>query len=249
MNKVEQLHNSIVADLERAGGESRYRADADEPDPRYMSYGVRAAGKKEIFRAHRPTIRRLDQQEQMELARQLVESEYGEQQSMALFILEPFADYFSPDKFSELDHLVRCLHGWSKIDAYTGSLLREVLFLHPKELIDLIGQWNLDEDLWLRRASVVLFTRKVAESGQFNDRALNFCENLIYDPEILVQKGVGWSLKDLMRVDKERIVDFVVDLRAGGVSGAITQYAIKDLKDDERAAILGITYPHLLIPS
>lgn len=238
MDKVEQLYNLIVADLERAGKESSYRADADEPDPRYKSYGVRAAGKQENFRAHRKAIRSLNQQEQLELTRMLIESEYGEQQSIALFILEPHYEYFSPDKFTELDHLVRCLHGWSKIDAYTGSLLREVLFQHPQDLIDLVAKWNQDEDMWLRRASIVLFTRKVAKSGQFNDAALNFCENLIYDGEDLVLKGVGWSLKDMMRSDKARIIDYVIDLRARGVSSVVTLYAIKDLKGAERDSIL-----------
>ena len=116
-----------------------------------------------------------------------------------------------------------------------------MLFQHPDEFIDLIGLWNQDQDLWLRRASVVLFTRKVAESGQFNDMALKFCENLVYDAEILVQKGVGWSLKDLMRNDKQRIIDYVSDLRARGVSSVITLYAVKDLKGDERDKILGKT--------
>lgn len=56
-----------------------------------------------------------------------------------------------------------------------------------------------------------------------------------------MQKGVGWSLKDLMRSDKERILDYVIDLRARGVSSVITLYAIKDIKGDERAEILGRT--------
>jgi 3-methyladenine DNA glycosylase AlkD len=131
------------------------------------------------------------------------------------------------------------LHGWSKIDAYTGSLLRQVLFKYPDEFTKLVAQWNLDADLWLRRASVVLFTRKVASSGQFNDVALKFCENLVYDQEDLVLKGVGWSLKDMMRNDKERIIEYVIDLRARGVSSVVTLYAIKDLEGDERARVLG----------
>ena len=239
MSEVAALYNAIVHDLVSAGRESRYRADADEPDPRYRSYGVRAAGKKEIIRTHRQAIRGLNRQEQLELARQLVESEYGEQQSVAIFILEPNYKYFSPDRFAELDRLVRYLHGWSKIDAYTGSLLREVLFKHPDEFTDLVAEWNQDQDLWLRRASVVLFTRKVASSGQFNDVALKFCENLVYDQEDLVLKGVGWSLKDMMRNDKERIIEYVIDLRARGVSSVVTLYAIKDLEGDERARVLG----------
>jgi 3-methyladenine DNA glycosylase AlkD len=239
MHKVATLCNSIVADLEAAGRESQYRADANEPDPRYKSYGVRAAEKKEIFRAHRQAIRSLQNLGQLDLARKLIESEYGEQQSIALFILEPLADYFTPDHFDEIDEYVRYLHGWSKIDSFTGSLLRDVLFQYPDELCELISQWNQDEDLWLRRASVVLFTRKVAKSGRFTDVALNLCENLVRDPEVMVQKGVGWSLKDMMRSDKERIMDYVIDLRARGVTSVITLYAIKKLKGDDRAAILG----------
>lgn len=238
MNEVDCLYNSIVNDLVIAGRESRYRADADEPDARYKSYGVRADGRKEIIRAHRKAIRGLQQEQQLDLAWKLIESEYGEQQSIALFILEPHNEYFSPDKFAQLDRYVRLLHGWSKIDSYTGTLFRDVLFQHPDQFIDLVGQWNQDQDLWLRRASVVLFTRKVAKSGQFNDAALEFCENLIYDQELLVQKGVGWSLKDLMRSDRERIIDYVVDLRSRGVSSVITLYAIKDIKGEERAGIL-----------
>ena len=238
MSKVPSLYRAIVSDLETAGRESRYRADATEPDPRYKSYGVRAEAKKRIMRAHRAAIRSLQVQDQLILAKKLIESEYGEQQSVGLFVLEPLADQFSPDKFDELDKYVRYLHGWSKIDSYTGSLLRDVLFQYPDEFINLIQSWNQDEDLWLRRASVVLFTRKVAKSGRFNDVALELCNNLVYDPELLVQKGVGWSLKDLMRNDKERIINFVIELRARGVSSVITLYAMKDIKGDERAAIL-----------
>ena len=59
MSKVETLYGSIVADLEIAGRKSQYRADANEPDPRYKSYGVRADGKERIMRAHRVAIRSL----------------------------------------------------------------------------------------------------------------------------------------------------------------------------------------------
>lgn len=238
MTKVSTLYHSILSDLEIVGRDSPYSADANEPDSRYKSYGVRAAGKKEIIKTHHQSIQGLQLNEKLDLARQLIESEYGEQQSIALYILEPIAGYFTPGRFDELDRYIRYLHGWSKIDAYTGSLLRDVLFRYPDNLVDLVSQWNHDDDLWLRRASVVLFTRKVAASGLFTDTALNFCENLIYDPEVMVQKGVGWSIKDLMRVEKDRIIDYVIDLRARGVSSVITLYAIKDLKGDERAKIL-----------
>ena len=55
---------------------------------------------------------------------------------------------------------------------------------------------------------------------------------------VAVVKGVGWMLKDLMKVDKLRLVNYVKQLRQRGVSSTITLYAIRDLKGAERAAVL-----------
>lgn len=238
MNEITALYQLIVTDLEAAGELSPYKADANEPDPRYKSYGVRAQGKKEIFATHRTGIRALSPDQQRVLATRLIQSRYGEQQSVGHSILSQFPAYFSPDRFQELDGLIRCLHGWSKVDEFTGTLLREILFLHPEEMTKLVRSWNEDPDMWLRRTSVVLFTRKVAKSGQFTDFALQMCDHLIDAEEDLVQKGVGWSLKDLMKSDKDRIKRYVSQLRTQGVPSTITLYAIRDLKGEERAEFL-----------
>ena len=71
--------------------------------------------------------------------------------------------------------------------------------------------------------------------------ALELCNNLLWDNEDLVRKGVGWALKDNMRFDKKRVVEYVKDLRRKGVSSTITLYAIRDLKGEERREVLRIT--------
>ena len=63
------LYQAIVKDLESEGKKSLYKADANESDPRYFSYGVRANEKKQIFKKHRKTIRQLSQQQQITLAK------------------------------------------------------------------------------------------------------------------------------------------------------------------------------------
>ncbi len=235
MNDVELVYAQLVTALEKAGENSPYTADANEPDPRYKAYGVRSPEKKSIFKTHRPSIRQLDQAEQIRLAERLIKSGYGEQQTLGLFTLQPLAHTFTPDKLNQIDELVRCLHGGSKVDEFAGTLLRDILFQHPEPLQELVKTWNDDPDIWLRRMSVVLFTRKVAKSGQFTNFALDMCQNLMHAPEDLVQKGVGWALKDLMRADKKRILDLVYQLRKQGVSSTITLYEIRDLKGEERA--------------
>ena len=138
MNQVNDLHNLIINDLKIAGKASPYPADANEPDPCYKSYGMRSQGKKAIFAAHRQSIRALPLDQQIELATLLIHSKFGEQQAVGLFILVKFPHYFSPDRFQALDALVRCLHGWSKVDAFSGSLLRDILFQHSQEFSELV---------------------------------------------------------------------------------------------------------------
>lgn len=232
------LHKRIVADLVEAGRGTPYAADADEPDPRYLGYGVRVAAMQTLISTYKTEIRQLSVEEKLALATALIASGYGEQKRVALHVLEQIPDYFTPDRLDVLDALMRQLHGWSKIDGYTGSLLKDVLERHPRDLLKWVRRWNSDGDMWMRRASVVLFTRKVARSGEYTEVALEHCERLKHDAEDLVRKGVGWCLKDLMRADKKRVLDYVVSLRRQGVSSVITLYALRDIKGAERARVL-----------
>jgi len=233
------LHQKIADHLAMLGAQSPYTADANEPDPRYLGYGVRAPEMKRVISGLRAEFAPLDSVQKVELAKHLIGSGYGEQKTVALALLEGIADHFSPARFDELEDLIRGLHGWSKIDSYTGLFLKDILEAHEAEFLRRLKAWNTDEDLWLRRASVVIFTRKVAKSGKFKDLALSHCGGLVHDPEHLVQTGVGWCLRDLMRWHKDEILDYMIDLRKQGVSSKITLYALRDIKGDERAAILG----------
>lgn len=221
------------------GAQSPYAADANEPDPRYLGYGVRAPEMKRVVSGRKAEFAPLMTEQKVELAKRLIASGYGEQKSVALALLESVPDYFSPKRFDDLEDLIRGLHGWSKIDSYTGLFLKDILEAHEAEFLRLLKAWNSDDDLWLRRASVVIFTRKVAKSGKYKDVALAHCGTLLHDPEHLAQTGVGWCLRDLMRWHKDEILDYVIDLRKQGVGSKITLYALQDIKGDERAAILG----------
>ncbi len=238
IQKLELLHQSIVSKLLILGEASPYTSDANEPDPRYLGYGVRAPEMKRLISSLKGEIKLLSKEEKITLAKRLIYSGYGEQKTVALAILEQITEYFSPEHFCLLDELIRSQHGWSKIDSYTKSFLPNILNQYEQELIQLLKQWNIDSDPWMRRASVVIFTRKVAKSRLYKDIALQHCEALKYDDEHLVQTGVGWCLRDLMRWHKEEILPYISNLRKMGVSSKVTLYALRDIKGEERAAIL-----------
>ena len=84
---------------------------------------------------------------------------------------------------------------------------------------------------------------RTASGGGYVGEQLGWCEALMHDTGELVQKGVGWALKDTIRAGpaaKRRVLALVKRMRREGLPSTITLYAIRDLKGAERAAILKI---------
>jgi 3-methyladenine DNA glycosylase AlkD len=80
----------------------------------------------------------------------------------------------------------------------------------------------------------------VGELGEFTEETLRLRENLIWDEEDIVRKGVGWALKDNLRSAPMRVLPYIKELRQREVSSTITLYAIRDLKGAERQAVLAV---------
>ena len=240
---MDPIYPSIVNSLELAAKKSKYKRDADEYDPRYKAYGVRKPEVSQIIKQHKKEILALRIAERIALADQLIRSQMGEEQTIAFFILGESVEYFDDqDDLTQIEAWMKNFYGWSKIDGFAGCFLPQLLEKHEKEVIELARKWNGSQNLWERRASVVLFTRKIAESGKYFDEAINLCTNLKWDVEDYVRKGVGWCLKDNLRANKEAVVDLIKQWRREGVSSVITLYAIRDIKDKaERKAILNLT--------
>ncbi len=139
-----------------------------------------------------------------------------------------------------LGAMVDAFRGWSVTDAFCIEVLQPLLIRFTADALSMTERWSQSENLWKRRASVVIFARKIGGSGDFTRPGLTACERLIEDSEDLVRKGVGWALKDLMRGDREVVLEYVIGLRKRGVPSVISLYALRDIRGEERQRILAI---------
>ena len=226
------------ADAERAKREMRYHKKVGAG---FKAYGLSAPEFHELAKKYRGLFKQLSFQERAELAKRFFRSGYGGQLSFGVILLKLSVGEMKPEDFEVLEVAGDCLNNWGTVDGFCIDVLQPLLFAYPKEVLEILNKWNGAESLWKRRASVVVFTRKVGESGRFTDEALELCDNLVWDREDYVRKGVGWALKDSMRGNKQKVLEFVKDLRRRGVSSVITLYAIRDINGKERNEILGKT--------
>ncbi|MFX0031859.1 MAG: DNA alkylation repair protein [Candidatus Hermodarchaeota archaeon] len=179
--------------------------------------------------------------ERLDLAKKFYKSGYIGQTSFGLKLLELSLTELTPKNFDYIDNIVSNFTGWGPTDSFSLYIMQPLLNKYPIEVKRLLEKWNRSQHLWKKRASVVVFTRKVGASGEYIDYLLKLCDNLIWDKEDLVRKAVGWALKDnMIGKNKEKVLKYVKKLREMGVSSTITLYAIRKLKGKEREEILKI---------
>jgi 3-methyladenine DNA glycosylase AlkD len=206
----------------------------------YLSYGLPTPEFHKMMKVFRPRFLECSLQERLDLAAQLLKEHVGELGHVGIHIVALSAAELGPNHFSFLDSMPDDFRSWSHVDHFCGDVMMPLLWKYREETLALVEEWNHSSIRWKRRASVVTFTRKVGKSGEFTGEVLRLCENLVRDKEDIVQKGVGWALKDNLRSAPERILPYIKDLRRRGVSSTIILYAIRDLKGAQREEVLSV---------
>jgi len=245
--ETEELYTNIVRQLEKKA-DARI-AEKKIAKAKYFGvdcrcYGIDESEESELIRSYLEDFRQLSLEERFELAKRFYASGFSEQVNFGDAILTLSLDELTPEHYEFLDEIGGYLSNWADTDWFCIDILQPLLRKYTKETLNLLRKWNCSKSLWKRRASVVTFTRKIGESGEFTEKALELCDNLIWDKEDYVRKGVGWALKDNMRGNKQRVLDYIKSLRKKGVSSVITLYSIRDLRGKEREEILKIKPQH-----
>lgn len=236
---MKSLYHQIKSDLVEA-------ADAKTADKNmryhkydgHHSFGISAPILAGILKAYKKQVRDLSCKDTLALAEMLYKDQIEESILAGNFVLQINIDCLRETQLPFLDRALNYFSSWSATDDFCIDVLQPVLTQYPQDTLRLLANWNKSKNMWKRRASVVAFVRKIGESGKFTKAGLELCESLIWNKEDLVQKGVGWCLKDLMRGDKIKVMNYVRKLRELGVSSTITLYAIRDLRGNDRTQIL-----------
>ena len=129
---------------------------------------------------------------------------------------------------------------WATTDALCGLLIGPLVVAHPA-LIPRVASWAGHKNLWVRRASAVGLIPSVRR-GVGLDAAYGVARRLHADDADLIQKAVGWMLREAGKTDMPRLDRY---LRAHGPSIPRTtvRYAIERFSPVTRRRLLAATRP------
>lgn len=115
-------------------------------------------------------------------------------------------------KKSEVDTLKKWIKRcdcWEHSDDLS-KIYAQVLEENPKWILPTLKRWNKSKNPWERRQSVVSLLEYASKRKKvlpFKE-LISFIKPLLNDDEYYVQKGIGWSLREIYNVYPKQTLDF-----------------------------------------
>jgi 3-methyladenine DNA glycosylase AlkD len=111
------------------------------------------------------------------------------------------------------------------------GLISETVRKDPK-LVERLLDWTNSENRWRRRAAVVSLV-PIARKGEMLNDVFRLADRLMEDPDDMVQKGVGWLLKEASKRHPEEVREYLLRWRLK-TSALVLRYASEKLPSDKR---------------
>jgi 3-methyladenine DNA glycosylase AlkD len=155
--------------------------------------------------------------------------------ALAARILARFQRMLGPGDFALFDRWIGWLQDWASCDSLCGQLLGPLIRRHPA-LMRRVVPWTRSPHRWRRRASVVCLI-PMARHGEHLRAILRIADRVLGDKDDMVQKGVGWLLKEGTRRQPGVIVRYLLANRQR-TSRLVLRYACELLPPRQRARVL-----------
>ena len=171
------------------------------------------------------------------LADVLITDRFLEAKGVGIEVVARYRQSFSPPLLKRWKRWLAADHSanWATTDAICGSLIGPLLVRFPAQAREMIA-WSTHRNMWVRRASIVALI-PLARQGKALDLLYANARRLHADPHDLIQKAVGWALREAGKADPARLERY---LRANGptIPRTTVRYAIERFAPARRAALL-----------
>lgn len=110
------------------------------------------------------------------------------------------------DMLELYEEMIRTGAWWDFVDEVSARL-GEVLIAHPVEVTQLMLMWSADDDMWIRRASIISQLKR--RTGTDTELLTITIESNSEDTEFFIRKAIGWALREYAKTDADWVRAFV----------------------------------------
>ncbi len=96
---------------------------------------------------------------------------------------------------------------WDTVDFLASECTGRYFLLFPEQIIPKTGKWNLSNNIWLQRSSLLF--QKAYKKATDTQLLSAYTLHLSASKEFFVQKAIGWILREYARTNPTWVIEFV----------------------------------------
>jgi len=158
-----------------------------------------------------------------------------EEKVAAIFLLENLDDRFGDREFRIFERWLGRISSWADHDGVVHYLISPMIAAKP-ERAAAVFRWAKSQKRWHRRAACVALIR-VARAKMLFPEIVRLSETLLDDKDDMVQKGLGWLLRESAKFNAKGTVPYLMKIR-DRASRLVLRTACETLPAEERDKIL-----------
>ena len=134
-----------------------------------------------------------------------------EEKVAGVFLLEKLDAQFGDREFRMFEGWLDRISSWADHDGLVHYLIAPMVAAKPSRT-KAIFRWARSKDRWHRRAACVALIQG-SRSKIFFPEVVKLAELLLHDPDDMVQKGLGWLLRETAKYGAKRTVPYLMKIR------------------------------------
>jgi 3-methyladenine DNA glycosylase AlkD len=170
-----------------------------------------AALRRAVRRCRREILREHDFEFLVNVADQLFTGSVWEEKVAAVFLLEQMDAQLGEREFRRFEGWLDRISSWADHDGLVHYLIAPMVAAKPAR-VKAVFRWSQSKDRWHRRAACVALIR-AARGKMLFPEIVRLSNTLLGDQDDMVQKGLGWLLRETAKFDAKRMVPYVMKIR------------------------------------
>ncbi|MGA9800900.1 MAG: DNA alkylation repair protein [Terriglobales bacterium] len=176
------------------------------------SHGWRTADLRRATRLwRREILQQSDLKFLLRVADHLFAGGINEEKGVAVFLLENITDKFGDEEFRLLESWLPRISNWSDHDGLVHYLIAPMMVAKPARA-SRVFRWAKSQNRWFRRAACVALIQGTRRKMFFSE-VVRVSGMLLLDEDDMVQKGLGWLLRETAKFDAPRTVPYLLSIR------------------------------------
>jgi 3-methyladenine DNA glycosylase AlkD len=176
-----------------------------------QSHGWRTADlRRAAIRWRRDILQESDLKFLLQVADNLFAGTINEDKNAAVFLLENLTSEFGDDEFELLESWLPRISSWSDHDALVHYLIAPLIAAKPARVRRVFG-WAKSKNRWFRRAACVAMIQGTRRKMFFSE-ITKLSDLLLADEDDMVQKGLGWLLRETVKADARRTLPYLMSI-------------------------------------